>query len=826
MSGQFTMSMVLRLVDQFSATGAKAMRTLDQIGQAGQRAARKASNSFARGLIPQLDDAAIDKMVSKAERRVQAARGRLMDAFALGTSLAAPVLNYATSEHRLAHLGNVGDMTAEQLEKVGAKLRTNGAIVNQTLKEMIEGYDYLLGKGMDGDLHGITKETGKSATATGADIKELAATAYAATDNLGIAAERIKKVFDMAAKGGKEGGFELKDMAKHFPGLTAKAKMLGMEGEAAFAKLTAALQIAVKGAANPDEAANNFQNFLAKIASPETVRAFKKKGINLRKELDKAMANGVDPMEYLLVRISDLAKDNKWITSDLFGDMQVQNFLNPILKQLDEYRRIRDEVMKADGVIDADYDRVMNTIVERWKAFVIELSNANAASGGLAETIKGGLVAATKLVATFNKFAANHPELTENIVKSVAAILAMGVATRVLGYAWALTGGAAAGALKTLWKFKPVGKLIAGLSSGIAKLGKGLGQIGFNGLLKLLGKSASLRRFTAMLLLVGRTGGAIMALKALASGAFAAIVAAGWPLFAVIAAIAGAAALIYKYWQPLEAFFSGLFEGLAEAGGSAASEIADMWRNAFSSVEGLVGKIAEKFGGDAEAAMAAFRSVFDFSWLGEQLETAKQAVSGFLSDLFTPVELTDEQLFETSQLGKSIGKKIGELLVFIPKELAKIAPALIDIGAQWASGLIDGFKSKWGEFTQWLSDKASKLKFWGDDTKPKPGDEPTVPPASPPAPPQVPAYKPLPAQQQPTNGDMNGVLGNISSLISKIEAGSQQPQQVQQDIDQSKHVNQTNHWSITIQNNGPAMLAGAVKSTVSNANSQALRDTD
>ncbi|MCV6600513.1 MAG: phage tail tape measure protein, partial [Cohaesibacter sp.] len=433
-----------------------------------------------------------------------------------------------------------------------------------------------------------------------------------------------------------------------------------MEGEQAFAKLTAALQIAVKGAANPDEAANNFQNFLAKIASPETVRAFKKQGIDLRKELDNALANGVDPMEYLLVRINELAKDNKWITNDLFGDMQVQNFLKPMLQQLEEYSRIRDEILKADGVIDTDYDRVMDTIVERWKSFVIELGNANAVSGGLADVIKDGLIAATNLVRTFNQFAADHPELTDALVKTLATVLAIGVATRLLGYAWALTGGAAVNALKILWKFKPVGKMLTRLAGS-----------------------------------VGRMGGTFMALKALATGALGAIAAAGAPVWAVVATIAGAALLIYKYWEPLGAFFGGLFGGLLEAGSDAASEIASLWGKAFTSIEGLVGKIAESFGADAAATIAAFRAVFDFSWVGEKLSALKASLGNFLSDLFTPVELTDDQLFDISQLGKKIGKRIGELVLFIPKELAKIAPALIDIGAQWATMLIDGFKANW-----------------------------------------------------------------------------------------------------------------------------------
>jgi TP901 family phage tail tape measure protein len=46
-------------------------------------------------------------------------------------------------------------------------------------------------------------------------------------------------------------------------------------------------------------------------------------------------------------------------------------------------------------------------------------------------------------------------------------------------------------------------------------------------------------------------------------GGLLAMLAAGWPVIAVVAAIAAAALLIYKYWGPIKAFLGGMWDGLA-----------------------------------------------------------------------------------------------------------------------------------------------------------------------------------------------------------------------------------------------------------------------
>lgn len=94
---------------------------------------------------------------------------------------------------------------------------------------------------------------GRAATAYRAEIEDLAKAGYAAFDNLKVKAEDFGRALDVMAQAGKEGAFELKDMAQHFPSLTAAAQALKMGGLDGVAKLAAMLQIARKGAADGSE---------------------------------------------------------------------------------------------------------------------------------------------------------------------------------------------------------------------------------------------------------------------------------------------------------------------------------------------------------------------------------------------------------------------------------------------------------------------------------------------------------------------------------------------------------------------------------------------
>lgn len=110
-------------------------------------------------------------------------------------------------------------------------------------------------------------------------------------------------------------------------------------------------------------------------------------------------------------------------------------------------------------------------------------------------------------------------------------------------------------------------------------------------------------------------GGAIMTATSATWGFVASLAAAAWPITALI----GAAVLVYKYWQPIKAFFGGFWDGLTEG---------------FAPVGEVFSALFESFSflGDI------------FSWMGEQV--------GFNS----------EELASWAEVGKAVGSTIG--LVF------------------------------------------------------------------------------------------------------------------------------------------------------------------
>lgn len=444
MNGDLDFKMVLRLIDDVSGQANKIARNMDVMANRVQRSMNKMNGAKGNFLgLP--SQAIINDRIAKAERQLQRTRGRLVAAGIAAAIMIAPVIKLAKFEHDLAHFGNIADMTVAEVGRIADALREAASDVNQSASDLLGGLSFLMGKGLTENTSLAAIEAiGKAATATGATVDHMSAASYAVIKNLGIEASNLGRALDMMAMSGKLGGFELRDMAQYFPGITAAAKNLGIQGEEGLSRLTSALQVAITGASDPSQAANNFQNFLVKMTSPETVGKFKKMGIDIRKEMDNAVKNGVDPMEYMFVRMHDLAENNKHVIGDIFGDMQVQAFLKPLIANLEDYRSYRDQTLTANGVIDKDFSRVMDTLTEQWKKFVIELGNTMANGEGVASILKDIVKNMTSLVVAVNDFAVSNPELASGMVETAAALTAFALGSAAAQVAWA-------GGKKAIW---------------------------------------------------------------------------------------------------------------------------------------------------------------------------------------------------------------------------------------------------------------------------------------------------------------------------------------------------------------------------------------
>lgn len=108
------------------------------------------------------------------------------------------------------------------------------------------------------------------------------------------------------------------------------------------------------------------------------------------------------------------------------------------------------------------------------------------------------------------------------------------------------------------------------------------------------------------------------------------------PVGLVVAALAGAALVIWKHWEPISAFLGGVVEGFRAA---------------------------------AAPISAAFEPVRPlFQWIGDKV----QALWGWFRDLLTPVKSTAEELNNAAAMGKRFGEALAEGLSMVMHPLESL----------------------------------------------------------------------------------------------------------------------------------------------------------
>lgn len=424
-----------------NSTARVTVKLLDELSRPAQ-IVRNALKGI-RGDMQSLSGAklGIAKQMADASARARELRSSLLNIGVAGTAgayglnrLMKPGTEFETI---LTDIRQKADLSAEATKKLGERVKELAPTVNKSAGDLIKGVDFLLGAGMTPDnAMAIIPAIGKTATAYRAEIEDLSKAGFAAMDNLKVPANEFARALDVMAVAGKSGNFELKDMATYFPQLTASAEALGMKGVDGVSKLAAVLQIARKGAGDASSAATNTANLMQKIVSPETTKKFAKAGIDIRKELKKTQKAGGDPFVMIAELVKKATKGDLAKLGDFFEDAQVQQFLRPLIASLEEYKRIRNESLAANGTVDADFKIRMET-------FQATIDKVTQAFGKLAIAVGEALIPAltrlaeiiTPTVTSLADWVAANGQLTSNILTAVAATAGLYTAVKLAGLA-------------------------------------------------------------------------------------------------------------------------------------------------------------------------------------------------------------------------------------------------------------------------------------------------------------------------------------------------------------------------------------------------------
>lgn len=141
----------------------------------------------------------------------------------------------------------------------------------------------------------------RTSVASRSDANDLVQASEKMKVTFGLTPDQIELGLAKLMRGGQEGGFEIKDSAQWIGRLAPFFK--GYKGMDGIEAMVTMLQQVRSTAGTNDEAANNLRNFVQKMGSDNTVKDFKKQGIDLTAEMAKGAARGQSPVDTYMAQL-------------------------------------------------------------------------------------------------------------------------------------------------------------------------------------------------------------------------------------------------------------------------------------------------------------------------------------------------------------------------------------------------------------------------------------------------------------------------------------------------------------------------------------------
>ncbi len=382
------------------------------------------------------------------QRRLQgltqvARRLALVGGALAGLSVAGPIAQAAALEGQMRATAITAGLSGAAVEEMMARslvmFQRVARETNQRVSDLAQAAGTLVaGGGRAGEVwEELVPIIGRVATASGANANDLSQSVLAVVNNLRLGPDQVEQALASMVQAGREGQFELKDMAREFAGLTAAAAGIGLTGPSAISSLSAALQVARQGAGSAGEAATNLTNILQKMTSPDAVRNFREMGVDLEAVMKDAGTRGINPLEALIQKIREVTGGDMFRVGELFADSQVLAFLRPMIQDTERYMAVRDRAaaaspsLIADGQEDAMRGLAAATqrVTVAWDEFTVRVG---AASEG-AIRMAGDVI--FWLSDRIGALEAAFPGLTAQLGAGIAVITAAAIAITALGFA-------------------------------------------------------------------------------------------------------------------------------------------------------------------------------------------------------------------------------------------------------------------------------------------------------------------------------------------------------------------------------------------------------
>lgn len=684
MSKTLTSTLIVSLLDKVSAPARNISKSLTGI--------TKSAGGFGQSL---------GGAIERNNAALANARGALFDAaagyYALKTAIGGPIQAAMKFESGMADLQKVSNFDDEGLKAFSKTLRKIASSeIPMALDELTSLATEASKAGVGEDeLEEFTKIVAKSGVAwdmSGANAGEALAKIRSA---LGLNNKEIALYADAINHLGDNLAASEPNIIDYARRVVSMGEFFGFAKEETIAFGTAM----VAAGAEPEVAATSFRNMGKALtkgssATKRQSAAFKTLGMDSRKVAKAMQKDAVGTTLKVIESLGKLPEEMQAsVMSDLFGDEA--RALAPLLKNTELLKKalglVSDETKYAGSVQNAFAKRAA-TSEYAWQRFKSQMNNVAVSIGS---TLLPALVQiGDKLGPIVNRlaeFAEAHPQLILNVTAAAAALVGFKVALAGLKFVGLLGRGGALSLLSI--GYKTLGRSII-FASNAAKGAVGLQTaLGAMSGMKLTGFQTITTGLRGIAMAIPGVAGLSGIFTAIGT-ALATISAPVWGAVAVGAALVGAAgALIYKYWDRISSYMSGVGRAIAEQL-APALQLVQPLLEPFAVMGHLIGEA--------------------FSGIGSILSSAWEGIKSWLGSLFTQEVLSEEAKKSFENAGHAMmtalleGIKAGAVAV-----LNYVGGLAKDIGKSISSAASNGFD-------------AVKSWFGGGDETPAPASAPTI----------------------------------------------------------------------------------------------------
>ncbi|EEW3778538.1 phage tail tape measure protein [Escherichia coli] len=478
---------------------------------------------------------ALERVTRARERysRAQETAGKLKTGGALATGAAAaggyaagrflqPAIGFGKEMSRVQALTRI-DKNSPQFKALREQALKLGSETQFTAGDAASGQAFLAMAGftpqaIQAALPGVLS----MATAGGMDLGETADIGSNILTQFGLSADQMDRVGDTLTAAFTRTNTDLRALGETMKYAGPVAGKLGISLEQAAAMAGVLANMGIRGS----DAGTAMRASLARLASPPKAAA------EALKELGVAVsdANGkMRPMEDVLADLYKATRkygevDRVSFFKDIAGEEAFTSFMalvdaagdGSLPKLRKELEGARGEAERTAKVMDNNLDGDLKSLGSAWEGLRIRI----------ADLIDGPLRSVTqwltRVVSKVTALAQAHPALTRQLLIAGGALLAMTATVGSLSLAIGVLAG-------------PLAKLRLGFSL-------------------LTGSMNAVRLLPA---LWGMVTGSV----SLLGGAIGALFS---PVGLIAAAFVAAAVLIWKYWEPIKAFYAGVFSGIME----------------------------------------------------------------------------------------------------------------------------------------------------------------------------------------------------------------------------------------------------------------------